>query len=47
MKVCFALFEMAAGIFTLFSVIHGGYSMGTHWVSLIFLLRNRGNLYDL
>ncbi len=27
-------------MFTLFSVIHGGYSMGTHWVSLlIFLLK--------
>ncbi len=39
MEVCVALFEMAAGIFTLFSTIHGVYSMGTHWVSLIFLLK--------
>lgn len=39
MEVCIALFEMPTGIFTLLSVIHGGYSMGTHWVSLIFLLQ--------
>ncbi len=39
MEVCIALFEMPADIFTLFSMIHGGYSMGAHWVSLILLLK--------
>ncbi len=38
-ELCVALFEMPTGIFTLFSMIRGGYTMGTHWVSLIFLLK--------